>query len=96
MCSVGVDAARERAAKAREMGSTIGLANIVGKAQHRFVIAVVPLHRDLNDDIIFVTDKGNDLAEKRLFGAVEIMHIFENAAFIAQYGDLGLCRTIVG
>jgi hypothetical protein len=30
------------------MGSTVTLWNVVGKAQHVFVVATVPLHRDLD------------------------------------------------
>ena len=39
---VAVDLARQRAAKAREMGAAVALRNIVGEAQHILMIAVVP------------------------------------------------------
>jgi hypothetical protein len=43
-----VDDARHRRAQAGQVGAAVALRNVVGEAQHVFVVAVVPLHRDFD------------------------------------------------
>src|SRR5574340_318827 len=45
-----VDHPRHRRAQAGEVGAAVALRDVVGEAQHRLVVAVVPLHRDLDAD----------------------------------------------
>ena len=49
---VGLDGAGQRAAEAGQMGAAVALRDVVGEAQHRLVIAVVPLHRDFDGDAV--------------------------------------------
>ena len=49
--NVFVDDARHRGAQAGQMGTAVALRNVVGEAQHLFVVATVPLHRYLNPDV---------------------------------------------
>ena len=47
------------------MSAAVALRDVVGEAQRGFVIAVVPLHSDLNGDAIFLAEDGDDLFVQR-------------------------------
>src|SRR5690606_30375160 len=45
-----VDDPRHRCAQTRHMGTAVTLRDVIGKAQYRFAVRVVPLHGDLDTD----------------------------------------------
>ena len=69
---IGVDGAGQRRAKAREMRAAVALRDVVGKAEHRLVIAVGPLHRDLEQDAVALAADRDRRRMQCLLRAVEI------------------------
>jgi hypothetical protein len=55
-----VDDARHRRAQAGEVGAAVGLRDVVGVAQHLFLVAVVPLHGDFDRELGVVAVAGGD------------------------------------
>ena len=51
LCVAG-DLARQRAAESGEMGAAVALRNVVGKAEHVLVVAVIPPQRALDRDAV--------------------------------------------
>src|SRR5580700_11076196 len=78
------DLARQRAAKAREMRATVALRDVVGKAEHRLVIAVVPPKRAFDADGVALRFDDNRLRYQGRLVAVEIFDEGFNAALVAQ------------
>jgi hypothetical protein len=53
-----VDDARHRRAQAGQVGAAVLLRDVVGEAQHLFLVAVVPLHGDFDGDLPFLLAAG--------------------------------------
>ena len=69
------------------MGAAVALRDVVGKAQHRLVIGVGPLHRDLDDDAVALAADRDRRRVQRLLRAVEIVHEgFEPAVVMERHG----------
>jgi hypothetical protein len=66
------------------MGAAVALRDIVSEAQDIFIIAVVPLQRDVDDDIVAVAVNGDRLGDQRGLVAVEILNEGSDAAFVEQ------------
>ena len=79
---IAVDLARQRAAKARQMGAAVALRNVVGEAQHVLVIAVVPPQRRLDADAVHLGIDHDRRGHHRLLVAVEIFDEFLDAALV--------------
>ena len=78
---------RVRAARNRRDACRRRAADVVRKAQHRFVIGVGPLHRDLEDDAVALAADRNRRRVQRLFRTVEILHKgFETAVVMERHG----------
>ncbi len=69
---VVVDAARERSAEARQMRAAVPLRDVVGEAEHGLVVAVGPLHGDLDRDALALAQDRDRRAMDALLCAVEI------------------------
>ena len=69
---IGVDGAGQRRAEAGQMGAAVALRDVVGKAEHRLVIAVGPLHRDLEQDALALAADRDRRRVQGLLRAVEI------------------------
>ena len=83
---VGVDGAGQRGAEAGEMRPAVALRDVVGEAQHRLVIAVGPLHRDFEQDVVTLAADRDRRRMQHLLGAVEIVRKGFETAFEMQ-GD---------
>ena len=59
--------------KPGEMGSTVTLGDIVGKAQNVLVIAIVPLQRCLDDDVVALAENGDGIAMLSGLVPVEVL-----------------------
>ena len=66
------------------MGAAVALGNVVGEAQDVFVIAVIPLQRDIDPDAFFLRGNGNRFGHQRLLVPVKIFHESSNPAFVKQ------------
>ncbi len=92
---IGLDAAGQRRAQAREMAAAIALRDVVGEAQAVFVIAVVPLQRRLDLDVVALAgDHDRGLVQRRL-GAIEVAHEGLQAALVVQHLLDGLGAALV-
>ena len=74
LLGVGLNAPGERGAQAGEMGAAVALRDVVGEAQGGLVVAVVPLQRGLDRDLVALAlDQDRRLVQGGL-GPVEIAH----------------------
>src|SRR6185369_9708529 len=78
---VFVQDARHRRAQAREVGAAVLLRNIVGKAQHRLLVGVVPLHRDFDREAVLLAIPEEHVRVQDVLGAV---HVFDEAFHAAR------------
>ena len=92
---IAVDRAGQRRAEACEMAAAIGLADVVGEAEDRLVIAVVPLHRGFDDDVAPAIADHDRVADQGLLGAVEVADECLGAAFVVEGREPGLGRALV-
>ena len=84
LLSVGLNAPRERGAQAGEMGAAVALRDVVGEAQGALVVAVVPLQRGLDHDLVALAlDQDRRLVQGGL-GPVEIAHERDEAAVVVE------------
>ena len=90
-----VDRACQRAAKARKMRAAVALRDVVGKGQHRFMVAVIPPHRDFHRDPGALAHNIDRLWHDGGFRAVQIADIFPHAAFIEQFRPQRFRRTLI-
>jgi len=72
------------------MGAAVALRDIVGEAEDIFIIAVVPLERDVDDDIVAVAVNGDRFGHQRRLVAVEILDEGSDPAFVEQVDFLRL------
>ena len=82
---VFVDHTGERATKACQMGATIALGDVVGKAEDILVIAVIPLHRGFDRDAVFLGDGIDRLGDLRGTGAIEVLDKGFHPALIFEH-----------
>jgi hypothetical protein len=86
---VFVDDARHGGAQAGEMGASVRLRDVVGKAEHLFLIAAVPLHGDLGGDADAVEDafahSVDDVGVQYRLAAVDV---FDEAFDAAREGEV--------
>ena len=66
------------------MRTAVALRNVVGETQHGFVEAVVPLHRDIDDDAVALAVKRDRLIEQGRLRPVEIKGEGLEAAFVME------------
>ena len=66
------------------MCPAVALRNIVGETQHGFVKAVVPLHGDLNDDVVFTAADGDRRLENGCLRTVQILGELQQAALVVE------------
>ena len=67
-----------------DMRHAVALRNVVGKAQHVLVVAVVPRHRDFDADAVLFGAHHDRLGDHRLLVAVEIADELLDAALVAH------------
>ncbi len=66
------------------MGAAVALRDVVGEAEHVFVIGIVPFQRDVDADAVaFRTDRDR-IGQQRLLVAVEIFDEGRDPAFVKQ------------
>ena len=64
------------------MRAAVALRDVVGKAQHVFVVAVVPPHGDFDRDAVLFAGNGDRFLDQRFLVAVEIFDEGLDAAVI--------------
>ena len=67
------------------MRAAVALWNIVGVTKHVFLVAVVPLQRGLNDNIILLRGEVNHRRVNRGLVAVQVIDKRLDAAFILEH-----------
>ena len=77
------------------MAAAVALGDVVGKAENRLVIAVVPLQRGVDDDVAPAVPDHDRVADERLLGAVEIADERLDPALVVEGRDPGLGRALV-
>ncbi len=78
------------------MRAAVALRDVVGEAQHRLVIAVVPLHGGFDQDAVFLAADRHRRVVQHLLVAVEILGEGLDAALEEEIGDLGFGAPRVG
>src|SRR5436189_113473 len=83
-----------RSAETGEMGAAVALRDGVGKAQHRLVIGIRPLHRDFEKNAVALATDRQRRRMQGLFRAVEVTDKgFEPALIVKGRGPrLGLAQ----
>src|SRR3954466_12948642 len=66
------------------MRAAVALRDVVGEAERLLVIAVVPLERDLDADIVALAGDRDGIGDQRRLGAVEIADEGGDAALIVK------------
>ena len=93
---IGCYLACERCTETGHMGAAVALGNVVGKAEHVFMVAVVPPQRDLDRDAVLFATDGDRLVHQRLLGAVQITDEGFKPAVIQQLFLLDIGMALVG
>ena len=77
------------------MRAAVALRDVVGEAQHVFVIAVIPFERDIDADAIALAGDGNRVWEERGLRPVQPFHKGSNPAFVIKLHFLlfGMARV---
>ena len=79
-----VERAGQRRAEGGEVSAAVALRDVVGEAEDVLVIAVVPLQRDIDADLVALAVDGNRIGEQRGLGAVEIFDERRDPALVEQ------------
>ncbi len=66
------------------MRAAVTLGDVVGEAEDRLVVALVPPERDLDADAVLLGVDGDGLGDQRLLGAIDVAHESFEAAFVVQ------------
>jgi hypothetical protein len=67
------------------VGAAVLLWNVVGKAEHLFLVGVVPLHGDLHRDAVLLTDGVEDVGVKDDLGTIDV---FDETLYAACVGKI--------
>src|SRR5579862_7631062 len=78
------------------MRAAVALRDVVRKAQHRLVIGIGPLHRDLDKNAVLLALDRNRRRMQRLFRAVEIVDKSFQPAVVMEGGGLWLDPAQIG
>ena len=90
LASVVVDGARERAAKARQVGPALGGVDVVGEGEDRVVVRRVPLHGDFDLTVGGLVFEVDHRAMDGVFVAVDVVDEVAHAAGVLEHGGLAL------
>ena len=71
------------------MSAAVSLRNVVGEAKYIFVVAVVPLQRRIDVDVVIFVGNHDRLFDQRGLGAVKVADKGADAAFIVQFNAPG-------
>ena len=85
LLDVVVQRARERGAEARQMRTAIALRDVVGVAEHRLLVGVVPLHRHFDADVAFLRGEPEHVGVDRRARTVEVTHERLESAFVLEH-----------
>ena len=87
---VGVDRARERGAEARQVRAALVRVDVVRERVHRRLVAVVPLHRDLDDAVLgLALERDLRLVRGRAV-LVDVPHVVGEAVLGVELDDVVL------
>ena len=95
LIGVIIHCAGQRPAKTGQMRAAIALGYIIGEAQNRLVIAVIPPQRQFDADIVLLGLQRHRHFNQRGFVSVEIAHKSFQAAFKCQIDNARLRPTTV-
>ena len=87
---MGVDRPGQGRPEPGEMGSAVALRDVVGEAQDVLVIAVVPLQRRLDDDVVALAGNGDGIAVPSSLVPVEVLDERLDAALVGELRALRL------
>ena len=77
------------------MGTSLSCVNIVDKGKDVFFIAVIVLHRQLDNDIVFFTVKIDRFFGQHLFVLVQVAHKVRNTAVKGKGYFFGCGKPLV-
>src|SRR3546814_15499326 len=81
---VVVDLTCEGGAKAGQVGAAIPLRDVVSEAEHRLVIAVGPLHGDLDREAVALGRHDDRRLDEGRLGAIEVVHEGNQSALLVH------------
>ena len=76
------------------MRAAVLLRNVVGEAEHRFLVRIGPLQGDVDHDAILLADGGDDLAVQRRLQLRQMLHEAGDAAFVLEQVALAFAALI--
>ena len=77
--------ARQRRAEAGEVRAAVLLRNVVGEAEHRFLVRVGPLHRDVDRDAFVLRRERDNLLVQRRFQLRQVLDERADAALVLEH-----------
>src|SRR3546814_21161400 len=86
---VVVDLTCEGGAKDGQVGAAIPLRDVVSEAEHRLVIAVGPLHGDLDSEAVAIGRNDDRRLDGGRRGAIEVVHEGHTSAQIGRASGRG-------
>ena len=85
LVDVLVDDAGHRRAQAGQVRAAVALRDVVGEAEHLFVVAVVPLHRRFDGDPLLL---GRDVEDGRMEDVLGAVDVVDEAPDAADEGEI--------
>ena len=92
----GVEAAGESSLEAREVGAPVVGVDVVREAEDVLVVAVVPLHRDLDDDAFARALEEDRRLVQHLLVAVQVLDEARDAPFVLEALVLAVALVVQG
>ena len=93
---VVIDLSCEGGSESCEVCPSVTLGNIVGKAEAGFVVSVIPLEGDIDDDVVTFVAYVDGGFVKDLSISVSPLDESDDAAFIFEGVDDGVIASVVG
>ena len=82
--NVVIDGAGQSAAETGQMRTAVFLRNVVGKAEHAFVVGIGPLQGNINLNVVLFAAESNDIFVQRRLGFVNMVNESRQTAFIME------------
>ena len=76
--------AGQRGAETGEMGAAITLRNVVGEAEHRLLVGIGPLHREVHDDAVLLGEQADHVGVQRGLQLRQVLHERTDAALVRE------------
>jgi hypothetical protein len=86
--------AGERGAEAGQVGTAVLLRNVVGEAEHRFLVGVGPLHGTIDDDAVLFAGDRDHIGVQRGLQLGQVLDEAADAAFVLEHVVLAIRALI--